>query len=555
MTKRSKSVTLVFCVITALIIAGEQSMAKPGKKQESEKQKAKDYKIRFRLHATSMSQGEVKSIIEDCERFLAANPKDPESPYFLATGYALDGDMGVAMKHVNKALENGLPFERFLAGPRDILKPLTSSVEFKELAAKKQVELLHGPMLGCVTDTGARFWVRTATEVSVSVEVFRIGEETPCVTGSSDTLHARDFTAVVSVDGLAPGTEYMYRLVVNNRPTPERYRFTTMPQSGKAAKFSIVFGGGAGYTPWKERIWDTIAVHKPNALMLLGDQAYIDTPTIQSTQKYCYYRRQSRPEFRRLTASTSVSAIWDDHDFCKNDGEGGPKIDEPAWKVPVWETFRNNWNNPSYGGGKQQPGCWFKQSIADVDFFFIDGRYYRSHKNKTMLGPVQKAWLKDQLKSSKATLKILCSNVPVSKGVKPGSNDPWDGFPEEREELFSFIEGNMIEGFFVIAADRHRSDFWKTDRPNGYPIYEFQSSRLTNERFHEVLKESLFGYNTKNSFGRLIIDTTRDDPQVTCEIWSIDNELVFSMTIKRSELICSPGIVTPRRHECLSVEK
>ena len=79
-----------------------------------------------------------------------------------------------------------------------------------------------------------------------------------------------------------------------------------------------------------------------------------------------------------------------------------------------------------------------------------------------MLGPVQKAWLFDALRQSNATFKVLCCNVPITPGIKPGSKDPWDGFPEEREEIFRFIEQQQIEGLFVIAADRHRSDAWKT---------------------------------------------------------------------------------------------
>ncbi|MCP4516497.1 MAG: hypothetical protein GY824_14870, partial [Delftia sp.] len=42
--------------------------------------------------------------------------------------------------------------------------------------------------------------------------------------------------------------------------------------------------------------------------------------------------------------------------------------------------FKQNWNNPGFGGGEKQPGCWYDFQIADVHFIMLDGRYYRDKK-------------------------------------------------------------------------------------------------------------------------------------------------------------------------------
>ena len=89
---------------------------------------------------------------------------------------------------------------------------------------------------------------------------------------------------------------------------------------------------------------------------------------------------------------------------------------------------------------------------GDVDFFMLDNRYYRSFKDGTMLGPVQKAWLFDTLKGSTGAFKVLASPVPWTADIKPGSKDPWDGFPKEREEIFSFIDSNKVPGVFLVAS-------------------------------------------------------------------------------------------------------
>ena len=42
--------------------------------------------------------------------------------------------------------------------------------------------------------------------------------------------------------------------------------------------------------------------------------------------------------------------------------------------------------------------------------------------------------------------------------------------------------------------------------------------------------------NAKQSFGLLTFDTTLDDPTVTYQVVSIDNEIVGELTIKKSEI-------------------
>jgi len=353
------------------------------------------------------------------------------------------------------------------------------------------------------------------------------------------TNKAKDFTAVIAVRGLKPDTRYYYKLLVDGSMEPRLWSFRTFSASGTKSRFWIGFGGGAGFTPQHERMWDTIATHNLIAFLLLGDNVYIDNPTRQAVQQYCYYRRQSRLEFRDFVASTAIYAIWDDHDFTTNDAGGGPEIRKPAWKIPVWRTFTNNWNNPYYAGGENQPGCWFDFSIGDVDFFMLDGRYYRTKSrvtNPSMLGDAQKKWLFKKLKSSKAAFKVLASPVPWAFGAKPGSRDPWQGYKAEREEIFSFLEANKIDGVILISADRHRSDIWKIERPNGYALHEFESSRLTNIHTHKVMPGALFGYNKKCSFGLLRFDTTIPDPQVTYKIINIGNEVIYTFSLKRSQL-------------------
>jgi alkaline phosphatase D len=200
--------------------------------------------------------------------------------------------------------------------------------------------------------------------------------------------------------------------------------------------------------------------------------------------------------------------------------------------------FKRQWINPGYGEDNN-PACYYNFEIGAVDFIMLDCRFYRTNpfiEENSMLGPVQKKWLKRTLLNSKGIFKLLVSSVPWSQNVKPGSHDPWDGFPEEREEIFSFIEENKIEGVVLVAADRHRSDAWKTIRPNGYDLYEFQSSKLTNVHTHKIMPGSLIGYNEKCSFGELEFDLSAVDPELKYRIVNIEGELIDSIKVNYSEL-------------------
>ncbi len=454
------------------------------------------------------------------------NAGKAETLFVETLNLAAQGKIEEAISRRKLALAAGLPLERFVAGPRKVLSklpPVEGSID---------VELVHGPMVGAVTSEAASFWVRTREPATVTI---RIGEKE----FSNRTTAEADYTTVIRADGLKPMTTYAYRVLVNGKEIPaEQTNLRTFPSRNKPQPFSVGFGGGAGYIPEWERQWDNISTFQPLAFLMLGDNVYIDQPEHSLCQHYCYYRRQSRPEWRRFTARTAIYSIWDDHDFGTNDCVPGPAIEKPAWKRKVWEIYRQNWVNPSYGSGEKQPGCWYDFMIGDVHFIMLDGRYYRDLKGGSMLGPVQKAWLRKTLTASSGTFKVIASPVPFSPRIKPGSKDPWDGFPEERTEIFSWIRKDRIEGVLLIAADRHRTDLRTIPNDASYTLYEFESSRLTNRHTHKVVKTDglVWGYNKTCSFALMQFDTTRPDPQVTFGLIDIDGKRHHSHTLRRSSL-------------------
>ena len=497
----------------------------------------------------------VEEAVDYANRYMQDHPRlmDEEMLFMRAMALAQLGKLDEAAASMKEAIHRAeLPPQRFLAGPRRLFEPLHNHRAFADLLEAGQKDLVHGPMLGDMTHRSVKVWVRTVSEQPVRIAVSRSSDMTdPEITNAVTTRASWDYTAEITVNGLEPDTRFYYSVLLGPEQQEIRathQKFRTYPEPDVSNRFQVVFGGCAGYVPFNERMWDTVRKFEPLAVFALGDNVYIDDPESPDQQQLMYYQRQSRPEFRRMTESIPIYAIWDDHDFAMDDSEGGPEIDIPYWKPMVWDIFRQNWVNPEYASG-DRPGGWFDFQLADVHFIFLDGRYYRENagrwgdgeriENVTMLGAHQKEWLRETLTGSKATFKVLISPVPwnnYSKGEGIRKLDGWYGYQEEREEIFSWINEQQIDGVVLLSSDRHRSDAWLIERNEGYDLYEFGSAHFTNQHTHPLIDGALFGFNETNSFGLLSFDTEADVPQVTYEIVDIDGFIRERITVNHSQL-------------------
>ena len=94
---------------------------------------------------------------------------DPAEKAFISTLCLLKEDkINAALTMAKKAVAMGLPFERFLTEPRYWLAPLRKLPAFQKWKNQMQPSLLiHGPMVGQVTDNSASFWFRRTDHVKL----------------------------------------------------------------------------------------------------------------------------------------------------------------------------------------------------------------------------------------------------------------------------------------------------------------------------------------------------------------------------------------------------
>jgi alkaline phosphatase D len=109
-----------------------------------------------------------------------------------------------------------------------------------------------------------------------------------------------------------------------------------------------------------------------------------------------------------------------------------------------------------------------------VDMIVMDQRRYRANQPcndavappcddwnqpRPFLGAQQMAYVKQQLKSSKAAWKVMANEVTVMPTKVLGGSyftyDGWQGYPQEREELLTYIRDNSIPDVVFVTGDIH----------------------------------------------------------------------------------------------------
>jgi len=353
--------------------------------------------------------------------------------------------------------------------------------------------LQSGPMLGPITLTDATLWIQTKGEANVHFGYREKGSAAKYELTPKKMTKADDgFAASLHVGKLKPQTAYEYQAYINNIPLKFEYPLefkthTLWRYRTDAPDFTFVAGScfyvndpifdrpGKPYGGEHE-IVDEIVKTKPDFMVWLGDNIYLREGDFESRSGIYYRNTHTRafPKLQPLLSSTPHYAIWDDHDFGPNDSD---------WTYPLKQhsrdAFHDFWPSESYGvGGTEGVTNGFEWN--DCQFFMLDDRWYRTvdRENGTVLGDVQKYWLKESLLSSRASFKFICTGGQFLSDAKVFENVA--NYPHEREEIIQFLDDNNIKGVVFITGDRHHSEISKMTTAKGNTFYDVTSSAMTS---------------------------------------------------------------------------
>ncbi|HET6409277.1 MAG TPA: alkaline phosphatase D family protein [Chthoniobacteraceae bacterium] len=420
--------------------------------------------------------------------------------------------------------------------------------------------LQAGPQLGHVAHDHALLWVRaTATAPWKVVVTEAANPNAPREFTGPELGVASGYSGIVKLDGLKPGTRYHYEVFLGDRPQTPRPSpsFSTAPTPDQPIKLRIALGSCVGDTlAGAAPAWAELAARqtmKPeqgafDLLLMLGDNHYANTTEIEKLRVY-YTAHRLTGGWRELAAQSPIYAIWDDHDYGPNDSDSTQKGKEDSLRI-----FKEYWANPACGES-ENPGCYYTFMRGDVQFFMLDCRYHRSPNKapdgpeKTMLGAKQLEWLKRELSSSKARIKILATG---SEWETFSQQDSWASFRTERDAFFAWIAEHQIEGIILLSGDRHFSAAYhvvgKFVELSGGPFGSNNATLKPNpERFT--------GWDEGRLWFVLDLDTTKTNPAVAVELWQagggrLDRRvLTWDQVNGRAPIASSPFPLKPARME------
>jgi alkaline phosphatase D len=428
-------------------------------------------------------------------------------------------------------------------------------------AGPPETRLHAGPMLGYGTEREVAVWVQTKGRATVQLRYFP--EETPGggrLTAPIETAPADDFVALFRLGPLVAGTRYGYELFIDGEAVPRPYRlgFRTQPLwrwQGPPIDFTLLVGSclylnQPPYDLPGRSFGSEPVILKPMAeagadlMIWLGDNTYMRGHDWRSPSGLRARWRFDRglPELQPLLASTYHYAIWDDHDYGPNDG------DATYWlKDASLDAFRLYWPAIRYGL-PETPGTFQQFTWSDVEFFLLDGRYYKkpigwpAGDDKRMLGRAQMQWLKEALSASDARFKVIALGTQAMNPI--GTGERFIHYPADRDELMGFIQAERIEGVLFLSGDRHRSEVIRVTPKGGYPLYDFTSSSLTagtwsiqptDPELHSPYRVPGTLLN-EHSYGTLRFEGPRDDRRVVLRGFDKEGVQRFEHAIPRSEL-------------------
>jgi alkaline phosphatase D len=363
---------------------------------------------------------------------------------------------------------------------------------------------------GDVTAASAVVWFRAPTPGPAAVEV-RTAAGDVVARREITATRGDDLTARVAIADLHPGTRYRYR--VTQAGAGEDGEFVTAPAADVASPVSFLWSGDLGSAGFCRRadggypIFEPMARARADFFLFVGDTVYADhrcrgegmapggdfvATTLAGYRAKHRYNRAD-PGARAFFRTTSVYAIWDDHEV-RNDFAGPTEPLMPLGR----RAFLEYWPIAADAG---DPGRLYRKFRWGklLEVFILDTRQYRSPNTeldgpgKTMLGGAQRRWLVDGVTASTAVWKVVVSSVPFSVPTgRAEQRDGWSsasvwglgaenatGFGTERDAILRALRDRGVRNLVILAADVHHAELIRHHPTPEFSFHEFIAGPLS----------------------------------------------------------------------------
>jgi alkaline phosphatase D len=428
----------------------------------------------------------------------------------------------------------------------------------------------HGLQIGDVLADRAIVWSRADKEARLFVEVSRHEDFRHAVSvRGPHAIAASDYIARVDLTDLPSDADLFVRATFEAldsskaRSEPVIGRFRTAPRKHRDVRLlwsGDTAGQGWGINPdfGGMKCYETMRLAQPDFFIHCGDTIYADGPMLDEVKladgsiwrnafldavpskrkvaetldefRGCYRYNLFDEHVRRFNAEVPQIWQWDDHEVTNNwsdskDLSGDARYTEKRVQTLAARATRAfleyaplRWHTPDESERVYRHVPYGR----DLDVFVIDMRSYRGpntyNRQETpgpetaLLGAEQIEWLKAKLKHSRATWKIIASDMPIGLIVGDGrdaqgrarfenganGDGPVLGREFEMADILRFIKREDIDNVVWLTADvhycaAHYYDPSKAQFQDFEPFWEFVSGPLNAGTFGPNALDNTFG--------------------------------------------------------------
>ncbi len=207
--------------------------------------------------------------------------------------------------------------------------------------------------------------------------------------------------------------------------------------------------------------WDEIRAERPDALLLLGDNVYLNenrhgsAAALAAELRERYRLQLAEPGFAALLADLrrrgkAVMAIYDDHDFLGDDRCGADH--DPVLREAARAELRHAFDPATTGAD-----VYRRHGFGLVDVIVLDTRFYRhaplpvDPDPDAVLGAAQWQWFEQQLQASTAPYVAVASSITLHQFV----DESWERYPGAFRRMRGLLQGRR--GALLLSGDVHRN--------------------------------------------------------------------------------------------------
>jgi alkaline phosphatase D len=428
-------------------------------------------------------------------------------------------------------------------------------------------------------------------------------------------LEDTGYTARVDLTGLPDGQRIVYRVLFQDLSElaswsePVLGRFATPPAARRdvtLAWTADTVGQGFGINPdWGGlRLYQAMRAAAPDVFVHVGDTIYADNPLVPELKlddgsvwknlvtpaksKVAETLDEFRGNFlynlldehvRAFNAETAQVVLWDDHEVRNNWYPTQTLEDDPRYAVKsvallaarARRAFSEH--HPIRAHADETERVYRSLPCGpSLEVFALDMRTYRGANSgnrqtapgpdAAILGATQLAWLKQALTASRATWKVVASDMPIGLVVPDGTDRfeavaNGDGPPLGREleiaDLLGFLKQRRVRNVVWITGDVHYAAAHHYDparaRFTGFdPFWEFVAGPAHAGTFGPNPLDDTFGPevrfvgippgmrpNRPPSAGLQFFGTLRIDGRseaMTVRLHDLEGEVLFSLELQ-----------------------